>query len=109
MEEKEIEGVEHIDNLDENEHIIKMSMWESLEFNIDENYEYVPSGKIFKYFSDLLYYGIAVPVIYVLTKFLYDLKIEGKEHITNLKTGAVSVSNHVLILDCAMVRACIRR
>ena len=88
---------------DENDHIIDMEMWEPFEFNIDENYEYIKKGKIFEWYSNMLYYGVAMPVLYVLTKILYDLKIEGKENLQNLETGAVSVSNHVLFLDCAMV------
>lgn len=86
---------------DENADII--NQWEPLEVNIDENYEYVKTGKIFSFFSNLLYYGIAIPILKVLTKIVYDLKIEGKENIKNLKSGAISVSNHVLFLDCAMV------
>lgn len=31
-------------------------------------------------------------------KLFYDFKVEGKENIKNLKTGAISVSNHVLVL-----------
>lgn len=85
----------------ENEHIIQN--WEPLEFNIDEKYEYVPKSHIFKFFSNLIYYGIAFPILKLATKLVYDLKIEGKENIRNLNGGAVSVSNHVLILDCAMV------
>lgn len=91
------------DIYNENEHIIDMENWESLEFEIDEDYEYVPKSKIFEKLSNMLYYGLAVPVLYVVTKAIYDLKIEGKENIQNLEKGAVSVSNHVLFLDCAMV------
>lgn len=98
------EEIEEMETHDENENIIQM--WEPLEFNIDEEYEYVPKSKVFNTFSHLLYYGVAMPVLYVLTKVIYDLKIEGKENIQNLETGAVSVSNHVLVLDCAMVRNC---
>lgn len=86
---------------DENSHIIHL--WEPLEFNIDENYEYVPRGLLFSIFSNFIYYGIAFPILKVLTKVVYDLKIEGKENIKNLQGGAVTVSNHVLVLDCAMV------
>lgn len=95
------EEFEKMDTCDENEHLIHM--WEPLEFNINENYQYIVKNKLFNIFSNMLYYGVAVPVIYVLTKILYDLKIEGKENLCNLDNGAVSVSNHVLILDCAMV------
>lgn len=86
---------------DENADVI--SQWETLEVKIDENYEYVKTGKIFSFFSNLLYYGIAIPILKIIIKFVYDLKIEGKENIKNLKSGAISVSNHVLVLDCAMV------
>lgn len=85
----------------ENEHIIQN--WEPLEFNIDQNYQYVPKAPIFNFFSDVLYYGIAFPVLKIVTKLVYDLKIEGKENIRDLNGGAISVSNHVLFLDCAMV------
>lgn len=95
------EEIENLEGYNENEHILHM--WEPLEFNINKDYEYVPKGKIFNICSYLLYYGVAVPVIFLITKLVYDLKIEGRENIANLKTGAVSVSNHVLVLDCAMV------
>ena len=86
---------------DENEDIIHM--YEPLELNINEKYQFINEGKIFSFFSNLLYYGVAFPVLTILNKIVYDLKIEGKENIKNLKTGAVSVSNHVLFLDCSMV------
>lgn len=85
----------------ENEHIIQN--WGTLEFNIDEKYEYVPKNHIFNLFSNLVYYGIAFPILKLVTKIVYDLRIEGKENIRNLSGGAVSASNHVLFLDCAMV------
>ena len=85
----------------ENEDIIHL--YEPLEFKIDAGYEYIKNGKVFSLFSNLLYYGIAFPILTILNKIVYDLKIEGKENIKNLQTGAVSVSNHVLFLDCTMV------
>ena len=93
------ENVEAIQN--ENEDIIHL--YEPLELKIDENYQYIKEGKIFSFFSNLLYYGVAFPVLTILNKIIYDLKIEGKENIKNLQTGAISVSNHVLFLDCTMV------
>lgn len=77
--------------------------WEVLEFNMDTEYEYIPQGKIFSVFSNLLYYGIAMPILWVVNKLVYDLKIEGKESLKNLKSGAVSIANHVLFIDCSMV------
>lgn len=95
------EEIKELERYNENEHVIHM--WQPLEFNMDENYNYVPNGKIFTFFSNLIYYGVAMPVIYALTRVLYDLKIEGRENIQNLEGGAVSISNHVLVLDCAMI------
>ena len=86
---------------EENTDVIKL--WEPLKFDIDENYEYIPKGKIFNFFSNILYNVIALPVLKILTKIIYDLKIEGIENIRDFQGGAVTVSNHVLILDCAMV------
>ena len=85
----------------ENEDIIHM--YEPLDLKLDKNYKYIKKGKVFSFFSNLLYYGIAFPVLTVLNKIIYDLKIEGKENIKNMQTGAISVSNHVLVLDCTMI------
>ncbi len=90
-----------VEDIDENDDIIHL--YEPLKLNIDEKYQYIKDSKVFSFFSNLLYYGIAFPVLAVLNKIVYDLKIEGRENIKNLKTGAISVSNHVLILDCTMV------
>lgn len=87
--------------IQEDSHIIHL--WEPLKFNIDKNYNYVPMGKVFRFFSDFLYYFIAFPILKIVIKLVYDLKIEGKENIKNLSSGAITVSNHVLVLDCAMV------
>lgn len=92
---------EESNKLEQNEDVIHL--WEPLEVNLDSNYKYINDGKIFSFFSNLLYYGLAFPVLTVLNKIVYDLKIEGKENIKNLKTGAISISNHVLILDCSMI------
>ncbi len=87
---------------DENKNIIHL--WTPCEFNIDENYEYVPKeNTLFSLCSDFIYYGIAYPVLTILLKIIYNFKIEGKENIKNIKGGVVSVSNHVLVLDCAMI------
>lgn len=80
-----------------------IDLCKTCEFNIDEKYEFVPEGKMFSLFSNLLYYGVAFPILKILMKIIYDLKIEGKENIKKAKNGAISVSNHVLFLDCAMV------
>lgn len=58
---------------------------------------------LFSFFSNTLYYLIAFPILKIITKLIYDLKIEGIENIRNIEGPAISVSNHVLVLDCAMI------
>lgn len=98
------ENVAELDDLeiqDENEHIIKL--WEPLDFNIDEKYNFVSKGVIFSILSNFVYYIVAYPILKVLTKVVYDLEIEGKENLRDIKESVITVSNHVLFLDCAMV------
>lgn len=80
-----------------------MEVWHPLKFNVNEKYKYVPTNIFFKIISWIVYYIIAVPILSIILKLIYDLKIEGKENIKNLQGSAITVSNHVLVLDCAMV------
>ena len=80
-----------------------VDIWHPLKFKINDKYQYVPQNIIFKIFSNIIYYIIAYPILSIILKIIYDFKIDGRENIKDLKTGAFSVSNHVLVLDCAMV------
>lgn len=62
--------------------------------------QFVKKSKIFRFFSWLLYYLIATPVVWLIATFGYGLKIKGKKNLKKVKkSGAVSVSNHVHLLD----------
>ena len=99
-----VEDIKELENLEQGENTNIINLWTPCEFNIDENYEYVPKeDSIFSICSDFIYYGIAYPILKIITKIIYDFKIEGQENIENLEDGAISVSNHVLFLDCAMI------
>ena len=99
-----VENIEELENLEQDENTNIINLWALCEFNIDENYEYVSKeDSIFSICSDFIYYGIAYPILKVLTKIIYDFKIEGQENIEDLEDGAISISNHVLFLDCAMI------
>ena len=80
-----------------------MEVWHPLKFDVNEKYKYVPTNTFFRIISWIVYYIIAVPILSIILKLVYDFKIEGKENIKNLQGGAITVSNHVLVLDCAMV------
>lgn len=87
--------------ISENESAIKVL---NVPKNFENNtYSYMYQNPIFKIFSNIVYYGIAYPILTIILKLVYDLKIEGKENIQKIEAGAVTVSNHVLILDCAMI------
>ena len=98
------------DDFENNEEAIEeptenvMEVWHPLKFDVNEKYKYVPTNIFFRIISWIVYYIIAVPILSILLKLVYDFKIEGKENIKNLQGGAITVSNHVLVLDCAMVR-----
>lgn len=94
---------EKMEELAENENTHILKLWTPCKFNIDKNYNYIYENFIFNFFSNLVYYGIAFPILSILLKLVYDFKIEGKENLEKVEAGAISVSNHVLILDCAMV------
>lgn len=97
------------DDFENNEEAIEeptenvMEVWHPLKFDVNEKYKYVPTNIFFRIISWILYYIIAVPILSIILKLVYDFKIEGKENIKNLQGGAITVSNHVLVLDCAMV------
>lgn len=66
----------------------------------------MPKGKIFRFFAFLFYYVVAVPILSVYLFFMYGIKVKGKNNLKELrksKSGAVTISNHVHYVDCAMV------
>ena len=66
----------------ENEDIIKM--WEPLKFDIGLNYKYVKNNIFFKLISNLFYYIIVAPIIFLISKIIFGLRIEGKENLKNI-------------------------
>jgi len=70
--------------------------------NANEPYDYLHTGLLFKLFSNFLYYVIAVPLLWVLDKLLFNFKIIGKENIQEVKSAKITISNHIHPLDCSM-------
>lgn len=63
----------------------------------------VKKGKTFRLTSWFAYYIIALPLLWIYVIIGYGLKVRGHKNLRKIKkTGAVSVSNHVHILDAAM-------
>ena len=88
------------EKLPEDSHILHF--WQPCKFEIDEDFNFVNDNFLFNIFSNLLYI-IAYPILFLITKLFFGLKIEGKENLENITTGKVTVSNHVHPLDCTMV------
>lgn len=96
-----MEKLKELENVDENSDII--DMWTPLDFDSDENYKFVSDNDLYNLISDMVYYLVAVPVIFLISKVMFGLKIEGKENLEKVKGAAITVSNHVHFLDCAMI------
>lgn len=93
------EEIDYTD-LEEDSHVLHL--WEPLKFEIKEDYKYVHNGFIFNLFSNLLY-AIAYPILMLFNKICFGFKVEGIENYRKIKTGKITVSNHVHFMDCAMV------
>lgn len=59
-------------------------------------------SKSISLFSNILYYVIAIPLLWLLDKLLFNFKIVGKENIQKIKSGKITISNHIHPLDCTM-------
>ena len=97
---KEMDEKVDYTNLEEDAHVLHL--WEPLEFKIEENYKYVHNGVLFFFFSNLLYM-IAYPILMLINKICFNFKVEGIDNYKKVKTGKITVSNHVHFMDCTMV------
>lgn len=90
-----------VDVATQDEHVVHIPT--PLEKNIDENYKFISKNPVFRFFSTV-FKAIALALMHILCKVLFDLKIEGRENIADLKKkGYVTVCNHVNFLDCGMI------
>lgn len=81
----------------EDEHIFKL--WEPLEFDINEEYEFVKNGMIFNIISNMFRIIIA-PILYFMNKILFGFEIIGRENVLDIEGGRITVSNHIHPMDC---------
>lgn len=89
------------EDIPEDSHILKF--WEPFKFDLSKGYQYINNSLLFKLLSDVIYYLIAVPILFILTKLVFDLKFEGRKNLTDVKTGKITVCNHVNVLDCCLI------
>lgn len=70
------------------------------------NYHYVNKNPVYKFFSYLIYFLIAFPILYVVGKVWRGVRVKGKKNLKVLKgQGAFFYGNHTQIVDAFMVQA----
>lgn len=65
---------------------------------LGENYKYMRTGRLFKIFEFLFYYGIMIPVVYMLQKLYCHQKFANRKVMRQAKKdGCFIVSNHTQV------------
>jgi 1,2-diacylglycerol 3-alpha-glucosyltransferase len=64
----------------------------------------INKGALLRLFSIFLYYGVAVPLLWLDCTFVLHMRIKDRKIVWKVvrKSGAVTISNHVHVLDSAM-------
>ena len=70
---------------------------------VDARYRFVNRNIFFRLGSSLLFYVIAIPLLDIVSRVFFGLRIKGKKNLRYLKGGAVTVTNHIHALDSPMV------
>lgn len=76
-------------------------MWEPLNFELTDDYEYIVNDPIFNFFSDLIFY-IITPILWIFNKVMFGFEIEGIEKLRKISGGKITISNHIHPMDCTM-------
>ena len=79
------------------------------EKNIENNYKYFPSCFLVRFFQWLFYYFFAVPILWIVCKIKFGVKVTGKENLKKVKGGAILIGNHTQPLDCAFASVFVAR
>ncbi|MEG1989971.1 MAG: lysophospholipid acyltransferase family protein [Clostridia bacterium] len=86
-----------VQNNVEEEHIVTMPTTKKME--IDSEYNFLPDSVIFKTLSKMLYILIC-PFLYIYSRIINGLEINGIENLKNIKGGKITISNHIHYIDC---------
>jgi 1-acyl-sn-glycerol-3-phosphate acyltransferase len=84
-------------------------LWQAFPFEVTPDYAFFPDDPVFKaahLAMDYLVYAVFAPI----DALAFGLKIQGRENLAVLReTGAVTVANHVHILDCIFSASALRK
>lgn len=84
-----------------NMHVVHMPT--PLNYKVDEHFRFINRNIFFRLGSSLLFYLIGMPVLTITSRLFLGLKIKGQHNLRYLKGGAITVTNHVHVLDSPMV------
>lgn len=87
------------ENLEEDTHVLHM--WEPLDFEIDDDYNFISPNILLNLLSNILFIPIAI-ILTIINKILFGFKVENEEKLIK-DEGVVSISNHIHIMDCTMI------
>ena len=76
---------------------------ESTTPNPVQNVSYVSSGRIINQFARITQF-VTWPLLYIVFKLTLRLKVQGREHLKDLKSPFIIVSNHVSFYDSFLFR-----
>ena len=81
----------------------KIHMPTPFVYNVDENFVFVNRNIFFRLSSTILFYIIAIPLLKILSILWFGLRIKGEKNLGYLKSGAITVANHMHALDSPMI------
>ncbi len=68
--------------------------------DVDENFKFVHKSKLWNIVADIVYYVIAVPLVYLMCKIILGLKFKNRKALKKLrKSGYYLYGNHTQMLD----------
>lgn len=68
------------------------------EKKIKNNYRYIPCWFV-RFFQGLFYYVFALPILTIMLKVKYGVKVYGKKNMRKVKGGAILIGNHTHAMD----------
>lgn len=92
------------------EHMLKVK--HLVDTNFDEKYNYLDKSKWYKFKRGLLWIGLQLVGFPICCNLIHGLKIHGRKNLKKnkelLKNGAITICNHVFMLDYVCVLKAIR-
>ncbi len=81
----------------------KLHMPTPFTYKVDENFAFINKNIFFRLGSTVLFYLIAIPLLDIVARLWFGLRIKGHKKLRYVKGGAVTVTNHIHLLDSPMV------